>query len=63
MEKLRDLIVKAQEKDQAATLAIIDKFKPKIQKSLCQVPLQERDDLSQELCLKMIEVIRKFKIS
>lgn len=36
---------------------IIELFDPKIKKSLLQTPLQEREDLTQELKIKLFETI------
>lgn len=42
---------------------ILESFTPKIKASLRQVPADYRDDLKQELYVKMIEVIQTFDIS
>lgn len=60
--QLKDLILQAQKNDKDATILIIDMFNNKLQKSLYQVPFQEREDLSQDLYVKMIEVIGKFQV-
>lgn len=58
------LLVQAQrDKDPGATLHILESFTPKIKASLRQVPADYRDDLKQELYVKMIEVIQTFDIS
>ncbi|MEK4518989.1 helix-turn-helix domain-containing protein [Paenibacillus sp. FSL H8-0122] len=58
------LLVQAQrDKDSEATLHILESFTPKIKASLRQVPADHRDDLKQELYVKMIEVIQTFDIS
>ncbi|OMF98083.1 helix-turn-helix domain-containing protein [Paenibacillus sp. FSL R7-0337] len=58
------LLVQAQrDKDSGATLHILESFTPKIKASLRQVPADYRDDLKQELYVKMIEVIQTFDIS
>ncbi|KZS47105.1 helix-turn-helix domain-containing protein [Paenibacillus glucanolyticus] len=59
-----ELLVQAQEnRDQNATLQILESFIPKIKASLLQVPANHREDLKQELYVKMIEVIQTFDIS
>ncbi|WP_445933731.1 helix-turn-helix domain-containing protein [Paenibacillus sp. FSL H8-0104] len=58
-----ELLVQAQQHhDQEATLHILESFVPKIKASLRQVPADYRDDLKQELYVKMIEVIQTFDI-
>ncbi|WP_430139830.1 helix-turn-helix domain-containing protein [Paenibacillus lautus] len=61
---MAELLVQAQEHhDQNATLQILESFTPKIKASLLQVPANHREDLKQELYVKMIEVIQTFDIS
>lgn len=61
---LAQLLVQAQQyHDQEATLQVLESFTPKIKASLRQVPADDRDDLKQELYVKMIEVIQTFNIS
>lgn len=52
-----ELLEQAKEKDKDALLEIIIKFQPKIKKSLHQTSPQDREDLEQELIVKIIEVI------
>ncbi|WP_145332484.1 helix-turn-helix domain-containing protein [Paenibacillus xylanexedens] len=60
---LAELLVQAQQHhDQEATLHILESFTPKIKASLRQVPRDHREDLKQELYVKMIEVIQIFNI-
>lgn len=60
---LAELLVQAQRHhDQEATLHILESFTPKIKASLRQVPSDHREDLKQELYVKMIEVIQTFNI-
>ncbi|MCM3174586.1 hypothetical protein M3636_20355 [Paenibacillus sp. MER 99-2] len=44
-------------------LHILESFTPKIKSSLLQVPVEHREDLQQELYVKMIEVIKTFHTS
>ncbi|WP_194541084.1 helix-turn-helix domain-containing protein [Paenibacillus sp. FSL W7-1279] len=61
---MAELLVQAQQlHDQDATLHILESFTPKIKASLLQVPPDHREDLKQELYVKMIEVIQTFDIS
>lgn len=61
---IADLLIQAQQHhDQEATLHILESFAPKVKASLLQVPLEHREDLKQELYVKMIEVIQSFDIS
>ena len=57
------LIKKAQENDTKAVESIIFRFNPKIQKSLLQTDFQNRNDLKQEVSIKMIEAIYKYDIN
>jgi hypothetical protein len=61
---LAELLWRAQQDhDQEATLHILEAFTPKIRASLSQVPVDHREDLKQELYVKMIEVIQRFDTS
>ncbi|WP_019913616.1 helix-turn-helix domain-containing protein [Paenibacillus sp. HW567] len=62
MSNLLELMKKAQQKDNEAIEEIIHKFNPKIRKSLSQTSVQNRNDLRQEVNLKMIEAINKFDV-
>ncbi|WCT56426.1 helix-turn-helix domain-containing protein [Paenibacillus kyungheensis] len=60
---LAKLLIQAQQhQDPEVTLHILESFTPKIKASLRQVSADYRDDLKQELYLKMIEVIQTFDI-
>lgn len=54
------LLQAQQYQDPEATLHILESFKPKLKASLLQVPVEHREDLQQELYVKMIEVIQTF---
>ncbi len=61
---IAELLVRAQQyHDQEAILHILESFNPKIKSSLSQVPFHYREDLQQELYVKMIEVIQSFDIN
>ncbi|EFU39342.1 hypothetical protein PVOR_25333 [Paenibacillus vortex V453] len=61
---LAELLVQAQQQDdREATLRILECFTPKLKSSLLQVPAEHREDLQQELYVKMIEVIQTFDTS
>ncbi|MUG22348.1 MULTISPECIES: helix-turn-helix domain-containing protein [Paenibacillus] len=61
---MAELLLKAQQgHDQEATIQILECFTPKLKASLQQVPTDQREDLKQELYVKMIEVIQSFDIS
>jgi|GEM_PF-955478 len=62
MESLIYLIKRAQEKDITAMEKIIQKYTPKIQKSLGQTANQDKNDLRQEVNLKIIEAIYKYDL-
>ncbi|WP_413036982.1 helix-turn-helix domain-containing protein [Paenibacillus xylanilyticus] len=57
-----NLLKQARQNDTQAIETIIVKFKPKLQKSLYQTHLQNRNDLKQEINLKIIEAIYKYDI-
>lgn len=58
------LLMRAQQlHDPDATMQILDFFTPKIKAELYQVPTEHREDLQQDLYVKMIEVIQRFDIS
>jgi len=59
---LYDLLILARDNnDNDAVLQIIQRFKPKIKKSLYQTSLKNREDLEQELITKFIEVIHSYE--
>ena len=53
-------LVKRAPRDNEALLKIIKQFEPKIAKSLYLTSQSSRDDLSQELMLKLVESIKKY---
>lgn len=59
MRNLYEDIKKAKEKDELAILSVINRFEPKIKFSLRQTSLQNREDLSQELKIKIIEALNR----
>ncbi|WP_374019833.1 helix-turn-helix domain-containing protein [Paenibacillus thiaminolyticus] len=63
MTKLGKLLEKAKNKDKEAMEEIILRFTPTIQKYLYQTSVQERNDLKQEINLKIIEAVYKYDIS
>lgn len=63
MNKLYSLIKKVrEEEDNEAMETIISKFKPRIRSSLTQTSIQEREDMQQEVYMKIIEVVYKYDI-
>ncbi|WP_285859113.1 helix-turn-helix domain-containing protein [Paenibacillus sp. MER 99-2] len=61
---IADWLLQAQQyQDSDAMLHILESFTPKIKSSLLQVPVEHREDLQQELYVKMIEVIKTFHTS
>ncbi|GAA0359169.1 helix-turn-helix domain-containing protein [Bacillus horti] len=62
MYSLYNFILQAIEKDIDASMHLIKQFEPKVNQSLRKTPYQERDDLRQELQLKLLEAIYQFKI-
>ncbi|MGF7048920.1 DNA-directed RNA polymerase specialized sigma24 family protein [Paenibacillus sp. DS2015] len=60
---MTSLLLKVQLNDDKEAMAqILEAFTPKIISSLRQVPVDYREDLKQELYVKMIEVIKGFDI-
>ncbi|CAJ1317601.1 helix-turn-helix domain-containing protein [Paenibacillus sp. PK4536] len=59
---LLSLIQKAKNEDEEAILFLIQKFSPKIMRSLQQTTYQEQEDLQQEIHLKIIEAVRKYDL-
>ncbi|MBU5355087.1 helix-turn-helix domain-containing protein [Paenibacillus barcinonensis] len=57
-----NLLKQARQNDTQAMESIIVKFKPKLQKSLYQTHLQNRNDLQQEIKLKIIEAVYRYNI-
>lgn len=62
MDCLMNLLIQARKNDKNAMESIILKFNPKLQKSLYQTTLQDRNDLKQEIHLKIIEAVYKYDI-
>jgi predicted component of type VI protein secretion system len=60
-ETLYQLVNKAKE-DSKAIETIIDMFTPKIKKTLLQTDFQNREDLEQELQLKLVTLIRMYDL-
>ncbi|RAW09749.1 helix-turn-helix domain-containing protein [Paenibacillus taichungensis] len=59
---LNDLISQAKRNNTQAMMEIIQRFEPKIKKSLHQTSFQNRDDLKQDLIIKFIEVVHNWDI-
>lgn len=60
--KLYELIISAQAGDSRAIELIIKKMTPKIRKSLYSIDLRNREDLEQEIKLKLIEAIYNYEV-
>lgn len=60
--EMYDLLTEAKSGSQTAVLEIIQKFEPKIKKSLRQTNNQNREDLRQELITKFLEVLHSYEI-
>ncbi|NTU24448.1 helix-turn-helix domain-containing protein [Brevibacillus sp. HB1.2] len=54
------LLKRAQNNDEDAMMEIIERFEPKIRKSLRSTDSSVRDDIRQEMSLKIIEYILKY---
>jgi DNA-directed RNA polymerase specialized sigma24 family protein len=59
---LISLARKAQHQDKEAMLAILQRFQPKIERSLYQTSYEEREDLRQHLCLKVMEAVHNYRV-
>lgn len=60
-KNLYQLAYKAKE-DNEAVNKIIEMFRPKIKKTLLQTDFQNREDLEQELQLKLVKVIKMYDL-
>jgi DNA-directed RNA polymerase specialized sigma subunit len=56
------LIRQAQMQDKDAMLEILQRFQPKIERSLYQTSYEEREDLRQHLYLKMVEAVQNYRV-
>jgi Helix-turn-helix domain len=56
------LLKRAQNNDEDAMMEIIERFEPKIRKSLRSTDSSVRDDIRQEMSLKIIEYILKYNV-
>lgn len=63
LNNLAFLLRQSQRRDVDAVQDLINAFQPKLKKSLYQVEVQERDDLEQELKVKMIENIYDYDLN
>ncbi|MCA0991162.1 helix-turn-helix domain-containing protein [Guptibacillus hwajinpoensis] len=63
MEKrLYTLLQQAKNEDKEGLSAILDQFEKKIEAELRQTPAQNRDDLRQELVIKVMEAVEKYRV-
>lgn len=60
MKEWRKLIEDSQEGNEHSTLIILKKLEPKIKKSLKQTTIQDRENLEQELVMKVLKVTYSF---
>ncbi|WP_052947824.1 helix-turn-helix domain-containing protein [Aneurinibacillus tyrosinisolvens] len=56
------MLLLAKNKDPDAILLILAKFKPKIERSLYQTSFHEREDLLQQLYVKIIEAVYRYDV-
>lgn len=56
------LLKKAQKQDKEAMLCLLQRFQPKIERSLYQTSHKEREDLKQHLYVKVIEAVHNYRI-
>lgn len=62
MSNLYHLMQKAQSKNPEALSKLLQMFEPKLKRSLLQTSKQDREDLEQELRIKIMEVIYKYDL-
>ncbi|PLR75281.1 hypothetical protein CU633_21900 [Bacillus sp. V3-13] len=62
MEKILYELVKEAKNNNEALESIIDLFEPKLKKSMYMTNLNDRDDLAQELKVKMVSYIKGYDI-
>lgn len=62
MESLVSLIKKAKNNDRSAMQNILTLFKPKLEKCLNQTSYQEREDLKQEVNMKIVAAILRYNL-
>lgn len=55
-------LVKQSRADNNSLVIVLDLFAPKIYRSLLQTKRQEREDLSQELKMKLLDCIRNYEV-
>jgi hypothetical protein len=60
MGKLYRWMKLAKQKDSGAAVCILEQFEPKVRQSLRRTAHQEREDLKQELRLKLLDVMIQF---
>jgi DNA-directed RNA polymerase specialized sigma24 family protein len=54
------LVKRAQEKDESAMVEIINRFEPKIRKSLRFTNTDAREDIRQEIVFRMIKAVQNY---
>ncbi len=62
MDRLYELVNKAKKNDEAIE-QVIEIFTPKIKKTLLQTDIQNREDLEQELRIKLMSLIRTYDLN
>lgn len=60
MGELYEWMMLAKQKEPEAILRILNQFEPKLKQSLFKTTLQEREDLKQELQIKLIKAMEQF---
>lgn len=63
METFITLVKEAKQNNRHAMQLIINRFKPKLDSSLTQTSSQEREDLKQEVSLRIIEAIYRYDLN
>lgn len=63
MRKLYTLMKRAQEKDPEAIMLIFEIFRPKIEKSLYQTNLNNKNDLEQEIYFNLLKIIQNYDLN
>lgn len=55
-------LVRQAQKDEKAAEKLLDTFRPKIKKTLLQTSFDNREDLDQELNIKLLDLMHKYNI-
>ncbi|WP_354142412.1 helix-turn-helix domain-containing protein [Brevibacillus brevis] len=60
---LLTLVKRAQNNDESAMVEIIERFEPKIRKSLRFTDISVREDIHQEIVFRMIKAVKSYRLA